>query len=142
MSRRCVVHDCPEDPIAGRCYDWLNDPAVPSEPVCDFGPPQRLRLSRQRGWRLPPGAKSVARPTKWGNPWRVGGHVTAEIAVDRFRADLLAAIEDPWGQSHDIEFRIMAESLDELRGRDLACWCRIGDPCHGDALLAILAVTA
>lgn len=23
----------------------------------------------------------------------------------------------------------------ELRGRDLCCWCRIGDPCHADWLL-------
>ena len=35
-------------------------------------PPMRLQLSRTKGWRLPPAAKSVARPTRWGNPWRAG----------------------------------------------------------------------
>lgn len=25
----------------------------------------------------------------------------------------------------------------ELRGRNLACWCRPGDPCHADALLEL-----
>lgn len=25
----------------------------------------------------------------------------------------------------------------ELRGRNLACWCRPGDPCHADVLLEI-----
>lgn len=31
--------------------------------------PERIRLQRTRGWRLPPGAVSVARPTKYGNPF-------------------------------------------------------------------------
>lgn len=26
---------------------------------------------------------------------------------------------------------------DQLAGRDLACWCRVGSPCHGDVLLEI-----
>jgi len=25
----------------------------------------------------------------------------------------------------------------ELAGRDLACWCPVGSPCHGDVLLAV-----
>jgi hypothetical protein len=32
-------------------------------------PPARIRLSRRRGWRLPPGAVSVARPGRFGNPF-------------------------------------------------------------------------
>lgn len=31
--------------------------------------PERIQLRRVKGWRLPPGAVSVARPTKWGNPF-------------------------------------------------------------------------
>jgi hypothetical protein len=26
---------------------------------------------------------------------------------------------------------------DELRGHDLACWCRLDHPCHGDVLLEL-----
>ncbi|MFI7446038.1 DUF4326 domain-containing protein [Nonomuraea sp. NPDC049714] len=26
----------------------------------------------------------------------------------------------------------------ELAGKDLACWCRPGDPCHGDVWLDVL----
>lgn len=33
---------------------------------------ERIQLQRKRGWRLPAGAVSVARPTKWGNPFVVG----------------------------------------------------------------------
>jgi hypothetical protein len=25
----------------------------------------------------------------------------------------------------------------ELRGKDLACWCALDEPCHGDVLLEI-----
>lgn len=28
-------------------------------------------------------------------------------------------------------------SLDELRGHDLACWCRLDLPCHADVLLEV-----
>ena len=34
--------------------------------------PQRIQLRRTKGWRKPEGAIVVARPTKWGNPFRVG----------------------------------------------------------------------
>lgn len=27
--------------------------------------------------------------------------------------------------------------LNALRGRDLACWCELGGPCHADALLTV-----
>ena len=31
--------------------------------------PQRIQLRRTAGWRKPPGAVVVARPTRWGNPF-------------------------------------------------------------------------
>jgi hypothetical protein len=34
--------------------------------------PERIQLRRTKGWRKPEGAIVVARPTKWGNPFRVG----------------------------------------------------------------------
>lgn len=37
--------------------------------------PQRIQLSRQKGWRKPEGAVVVARPSRWGNPWTVGDPV-------------------------------------------------------------------
>lgn len=32
--------------------------------------PQRIRLSREKGWRKPEDAIVVSRPSKWGNPFR------------------------------------------------------------------------
>lgn len=36
------------------------------------GTSKRIQLSRAKGWRKPEGAIVVARPSKWGNPFRVG----------------------------------------------------------------------
>lgn len=88
---------------------------------------------------MPPGAVKVDRSTRWGNPWRAchpgpDGRIPpdAEGATGMFRD----ALSDP-------ERRAMAAypSDDEirrhLRGRNLACWCRPGSPCHADVLLEI-----
>jgi len=29
------------------------------------------------------------------------------------------------------------DRFEELRGKNLACWCKIGEPCHADILLKI-----
>ena len=89
------------------------------------GVPRRLQRSRRKGSRLPSGTVVVTRPTKWGNPHPLElGRVEA---VARFRDDLLAGR--------------LAISVDdvkrELRGRDLACYCPLDEPCHADVLLMI-----
>lgn len=33
--------------------------------------PERVQLRRVAGWRMPPNTRSVARPSRWGNPFRV-----------------------------------------------------------------------
>ena len=43
-------------------------------------PPKRIQRRRTKGWRMPAGAIYVGRPTKWGNPVRVGGVVHCESA--------------------------------------------------------------
>lgn len=113
--------------------------------------PERVRLSRRRGYRKPAWAVVVARPTKWGNPFHAadfppkhqpldGFHVLRRDreqrrqAVAAFEAELLVALFDDDGANDD-RFRIIAESLDELRGKDLACWCPLDGPCHADVLL-------
>ncbi len=97
--------------------------------------PQRIRLRRSKGWRKPEGAVVVARPSKWGNPWRVGDPhpmtgrtMSVADTVDLYRAAL---------ERRDLEF--CTEGFeDELRGRDLACWCPLDQPCHGDVLLDVV----
>ena len=35
------------------------------------------------------------------------------------------------------ERQVLMASLPQLRGRDLACWCPLDQPCHADVLLQI-----
>lgn len=105
--------------------------------------PERLQLSRARGWRKPPGAVVVSRPSKWGNPYKVGDTIVlpdppGATRIVRDRADavaLFAAYVKALDEDHLVTEGIRAE----LRGRDLACWCPIGEPCHADVLLRIAA---
>ncbi len=107
--------------------------------------PKRIQLRRTKGWRKPEGAIVVARPSKWGNWYRITseggrwhvGHASAPqiesratkaeavaLAVAWFREDWLVASREP-------------QILDELRGHDLACWCPLDQPCHADVLLEL-----
>lgn len=102
--------------------------------------PERIQLRRTKGWRKPEGAVVVARPSKWGNPWKVGDSALvewpylAEIATVRevlITAELAVAL-------YRIAFAPdAAEIRAELAGRDLACWCPLDQPCHADVLLEV-----
>lgn len=98
--------------------------------------PVRIQLSRQKGFRLPPDTVVVARPTRWGNPysWKdgveMGGEAWAKgAAVDLYRQWLRNG-RGPSAPSDD-------EIRTALRGRNLACWCRLDQPCHADVLLEL-----
>ena len=72
----------------------------------------------------------IGRPSKWGNPYKVASNAPREVfehAVDRYRSDLVAG---------KLRFTV-DDVVSELRGHDLACWCRPGAACHGEVLLEI-----
>jgi hypothetical protein len=93
---------------------------------------RRYQLSRAPGFRLPPGVKSVAAPTRWQNEQRPSkrGPQANLSAVELYRlwlAEQMAA--DP-------------TFLDPLRGcSGLACWCPLDLPCHAEALIEALIAT-
>ena len=116
--------------------------------------PHRIQLRRTKGWRKPDNTVVVARPTKWGNPFTIGGYPSAvrdfndewirvsesarrRFSVNDFEQSLRSALhpDEVWSSPISIEFRIIAESLEELRGKNLACWCPLDQPCHADVLL-------
>jgi Domain of unknown function (DUF4326) len=100
--------------------------------------PQRIQRRRTKGWRMPDGAVYVGRPTKWGNRFVVGAALTFPYsdvfgpkvkdraqAVEVFRAYTeITPFFDSWVRM-------------SLAGRDLACWCPLGEPCHADVLLEL-----
>lgn len=113
---------------------------TPSAPVSLRGPrgagPRRIQLRRTKGFRKPKHAIVVSRPSKWGNPYKPGEldvdgvtPMSPARAVERYRTHLAL------GHFKRAEF-------EELRGKDLACWCPLpkpGEPdvCHAAVLIAI-----
>lgn len=89
--------------------------------------PHRVQLSRKKGWKMPPNTLVVSRPSKWGNLYKVGKDGDAEICVERYRAMIKGNI---WS------FPSEKDIQSELRGKNLACWCK-SSPCHADVLLEI-----
>lgn len=102
--------------------------------------PKRIQRKRTKGWKLPPNTVVVTRPGPYGNSRKVGTiffdentgmpiYGTAEVVVQAFREDMI------WlAQKHPEQAR---EFLAPLKGQDLACWCKIDEPCHADVLLEI-----
>ncbi|MGY1945315.1 DUF4326 domain-containing protein [Nocardia asiatica] len=125
--------------------------------------PERIQLRRTKGWRKPPGAIVVARPSMWGNPYTAqdfmqkARRMRAEgldytptfaearaMAAEAFRADIRYGPDSAywWFGKHTRILDILG-AKEELRGHDLACWCPLADehgnrvPCHADVLLEI-----
>jgi hypothetical protein len=89
--------------------------------------PNRVQLRRTKGWRKPAGVVVVARPSRWGNPFRLGIDGDRATCVTRYREALVAGA---LGFSVDDVRR-------ELAGHDLACWCPLELPCHAEVLLEV-----
>ena len=100
--------------------------------------PERVQLSRRKGWRIPPNTVKVDRSTKWGNPFNQGSEnlvLPWLKVIDRRHAFLLYRSLAPY-------YQLLVEAARaELQGKNLACWCPLDDPyedaCHAAVLLRI-----
>ena len=107
--------------------------------------PERIQLRRTAGWRKPEGAVVVARPSKWGNPFTLAGARDAEYqGTDAELRDFCVALFRRWLKFPYAEWAHGADQAEWitshvrfLRGRDLACWCPLDQPCHADLLLEL-----
>jgi hypothetical protein len=96
--------------------------------------PVRIQRKRVLGWKAPPNTVCVGRPAVFGNPFRTAdeyrrwltGHMSAREFVDKSN-----------GQYSIIERVHVMEKIGELRGKNIACWCPLDKPCHGDVLLEL-----
>jgi Domain of unknown function (DUF4326) len=113
--------------VIGRC---LRGGKAARELWSRMSKPKRIQRSRSKGWKMPANAIYVGRPTVWGNPYVVGSKLmngetlTAEKAVELYEQHLAENFSE-----RDIRHC--------LRGKDLACWCALDEPCHADVLLRI-----
>ena len=113
--------------------------------------PKRIQRKRTKGWKMPPNTVSVTRPGKWGNPFTLKQcYVDAALDLMEIRSEISNdKIDGTWvGYANAIAIQkyksylqdnpnIIEMAKRELNGKDLACWCKIGDPCHADILLKI-----
>lgn len=74
---------------------------------------------------IPTNAIYVGRPSKWGNPFRIGKDGSRADVISKYRSRVLNIL-----QSSDSHY------LDELRGKNLVCWCA-PLPCHADVLIEL-----
>ena len=101
--------------------------------------PERIQLSRQRGWRMPANTAKVDRTTKWGNPFVPGrpapfGPTKGAVVQDKRHAFVLYRSLAPLVES------LCTAARSELRGKNLACWCPkepYEDCCHAAVLIEI-----
>lgn len=113
--------------------------------------PIRIQLSRRKGWRMPPNTVKVCRPGRHGNPWKIRqlspsgrwvvegprapmfGHMCGNEEGARLLAVKLhrESFDGPNGD------QLRKQAQDDLRGKNVACFCGLNVPCHGDTLLEI-----
>jgi len=115
--------------------------------------PKRIQLKRSKGWRMPPGTKKVDRSTRWGNPFKVGfwlgdikaiyvvksglGHLPEDTVLDQKMVVDFFRLHAKWSI---IGGEYPFNKIELLRGKNLACWCKPGEPCHADVLLELANV--
>jgi hypothetical protein len=66
------------------------------------------------------GAVLVARPSRWGNPYSIEEY-GRKRAIEMYEQWLLANDE-------------LLAQLPSLKGKRLACYCKLDEPCHADVL--------
>jgi len=90
--------------------------------------PRRVVRRRTKNWKMPPNTVYVGPPTVWGNPFVVGSELiggkklTREKSIELYRQYARDAFN-------------LRDLRACLRGKNLACWCPLDQPCHADVLL-------
>lgn len=117
--------------------------------------PIRVQRKRTKGWKMPENTVYVGRPTRWGNPFKVGEHYecTAWLAVmfdyrefikfyiDGITPNTVDEAVRLYRKSIEAKFKLwnttMQEEIKLLKGKNLACFCPLDKPCHADVLLEL-----
>jgi hypothetical protein len=96
--------------------------------------PRRIQRSRAKGWKMPPNTVYVGRPTVWQNPYGLPG--TNAMITGATREECVRAHREMVAGECASLGRVPGY-IRELRGKHLACWCRLDQPCHADTLLRV-----
>lgn len=121
--------------------------------------PERVQRQRAKGWRMPENTVYVGRSRgefsgarTFANPFRVGGYFKigsgkdggfAWLEAHPDYADASFTMVETQEQAVEMfrEYRrrypYKKDDLAQIRGKNLACWCKPGTPCHADVLLEL-----
>lgn len=114
--------------------------------------PVRIQRSRQHKQVSQNGLEIVycGRPTKWGNPFKIGNSLLDVPFIIIKKTELTEAEQDGGIITQGISVRLFETFLtlygaadfiqqikENLKGKNLSCWCKVGEPCHVDVLLKI-----
>jgi hypothetical protein len=88
-----------------------------------------MKVLNKRSDSIPDNAVYVGRPTKWGNPFKIG-QMYQGVILDR--QGVIDTFEDWFHYSN--EGIKLQQDLHELKGKDLVCWCS-PEACHADILM-------
>lgn len=148
--RKEAIDETPDNPSSGFIA------ATPQHGAGDVMP-VRLQLRRSRGFNLQtlslatnglPAVNCTRSSKSYGNPFRLLNEEGAALIEDTrdgsawgvpwadAERQVVAAFERHIGLSQNAGFR--AEAIEDLRGKNLACWCRLDQPfCHVNVWLRI-----
>lgn len=71
----------------------------------------------------------IGRPSKWGNPFKIGRDGTREEVITKYKR---------WISASEMEEAAKLRlQLLELKDKTLGCWCA-PQPCHGDVLMELV----
>lgn len=119
---------------------------------------KRIQRKRTKGWKMPQNAIYVGRPSKWGNPIKLVGDCIYIDASHRRKilspwvfynvGDIDDVLHLYWHIIHGTQFtnvdlqywsdKFKENDIEELRGKDLACFCSLKEKCHADLLIELL----
>lgn len=138
-------NDVGRSPLRGSgCHRFAAEPSCTVSGIAGIpnAGPVRVQLRRTKGWRMPENTVSVARPGIWGNPFSVLPHLKIGQRINmRYYAvptaeDAVACFREMLGMDGETS-TALRDRLPELRGKNLACWCPLDQPCHADVLLEL-----
>lgn len=110
--------------------------------------PVRIQRKRTKGWQMPENTVYVGRGSKWGNPFKVGATIESPYghfvkvednkhALQLFNHWTITFETARQGLNPPMKPMIGKHEISELRGKNLACWCKEGEVCHADVLLEL-----
>jgi hypothetical protein len=112
--------------------------------------PVRIQRSRRKGFKTHENTIYVGRPTKFGNPFKLAEHGWIICKIDGrwlnwsltggFEIDDIVCLYEKWLKD-ELKDNPAGRKvppipcINELKGKNLSCFCSLSEPCHVDVLL-------